>query len=172
MRSKFIATICIIFLFSTNIKAQDSLKNFKVNTIYFSPFKLINNEVELGIEHKLNRLSSIKFDASLIWLNNNEFSNTFSNYGDEMLGSNLTFSFRKYVFYNQIINKKRSENLWGVYISPMVQYQYLERKSRHETYDINGNSLGMISQKDHQNAFTPGVLTGMRFDLAKGLNIP
>lgn len=143
----------------------DTLKYPKKNTIYFSPFKLINNEIELGYEYKWNRLSSLKIDVSLLFMQNNIYQG--NNNNNEMAGTNVGLSFRKYIFYDQIINKKRSDNSWGVYVSPFSTYQYIERNYSYIIYD--GLKEVVINEKNHQNAITPGILTGMRFDLAKGL---
>jgi hypothetical protein len=144
----------------------DTLKYPKKNTIYFSPFKLINNEIDLGYEYKCNKLSSLKMDASLIFMQNNNYPN-YNNNNNEMAGTNIGIAFRKYIFYDQIINKKRSNNAWGVYISPYAAYQYIERNYNYTVFD--GTKELVINEKNHQNAITPGMLTGMRFDLARGL---
>lgn len=163
---KIICVLSLLIFQNIGIASNaDTLKYPKKNTIYFSPFKLINNEIELGYEYKLQKLTSLKLDASLIFmLNNNYLGNNNTN---EMAGTNIGLTFRKYIFYNQIINKKRSENSWAVYVSPYAEYQYIQRNYSYPVYD--GVKEVMIYEKNHQNAITPGILTGMRFDLAKGL---
>ncbi|MBP7477703.1 MAG: hypothetical protein KA797_04200 [Chitinophagales bacterium] len=164
---QYILTGCIVlFAFTLSGAPMDTLKNYTKNAITFSPMKLINNEIEIGIERKLSRLISLKLEASLI-SNSNDYS--YRNNNNNVTGTNLMIAFRKYIFYDQIINKKQSQNLWGVYLSPFVQYQYIERKDFYEQYDINGNLLRTELQKSHQNAFMAGLITGMRFDIAKGL---
>lgn len=152
--------------FSISAATLDTLKNYTKNSITFSPMKLIDNEIEFGIEHKFSRLISLKLEASLI-SNSNDYS--YRNNNNNVTGTNMMIAFRKYIFYDQIYNRKQSQNLWGVYISPFLRYQYITRKTTTEDYDINGKLLSTVTEKSFQNALMAGLVTGMRFDLAKGL---
>jgi hypothetical protein len=151
--------------------AKDSIPNLKINTIYFSPFQLAHKEIAFGFEHKLSNLGSVKVDASAIWSpSNTNYYSSFNNEA-EVTGTNIRLSYRRYLFYNLMSQRKKAGALWGVHISPMLHFQHILTKftSPIITTDINGNKIGEVTPKYHQNAFAPGLLTGVRFDLAKGL---
>ncbi|MBK7957247.1 MAG: hypothetical protein IPK03_03525 [Bacteroidetes bacterium] len=143
---QYILTGCIVlFAFASSAAPMDTLKNYTKNSITFSPMKLIDNEIEFGIERKFSRLISLKLEASLI-SRSNDYNYNYNN-NDNVTGTNLMLGFRKYIFYDQIINRKQSQNLWGVYISPFVQYQYIGKKSTSDVYDKNGNIISSNTQK-------------------------
>lgn len=136
------------------------------NTLSFSPFPLLLHQGILTYERRFGNKNAIVFQSAFKMSGNKK---GFSHRHVKNLKFNTEIQYKRYLTYFQLRKNKFPEtrNAFGVYIAPLVNYEYGEQHFATKDYDMN-NIFVDYSESKFYNAIQGGVLAGINFDIIYG----
>ena len=111
MKKIFLTFICLMLVFQSDLKAQDTC-NCK-NLVSINIPTLLMSNLSITYERHLNT-NSLLFDAGIT------LKETSS---ESAIGCNFEFQYRLYPIFNP------GDGLQGIFLAPYISYRYLERTS-------------------------------------------
>lgn len=150
-------------------KKAEGTTNFftsQKNTISLSPIQLSFSQMHISYERRFGKMNSMMLVGTLLH-NRDAANNTMYGYS---FGWSAEVHYRKYVFTTELKTPKKPSTLnsMGLYVSPFLGYQYLEREIFSYYFDNNLNNYSEFYFHSLHNAVQFGLLAGINFNFFKG----
>ncbi len=178
MKNAIITLSLVCFTLSTFAQNTSELSkkeyNKKVflrqkNTISFSPFNLAFRQIVISYERKFGNKNSFVLQNSFKIPNTSKKTNYPSRFSSSFK-FNSEIQYRRYLTYFQLRKNKfpDTKNAFGVYLAPLVGYEYGEQHYRSVENEYSGLGTFNYSADKFFNALQGGLLAGVNFDIIYG----